>query len=159
LGPESFDVVISTEMIEHVLDWRRVLNNLKHVVRRGGTLLITTRSRGAVYHGYPYDFWRYELSDIEEMLRDFNVEALESDPYGYGVFVKATKPMNYIEADLNDIRLYSIVARRRMHSLSAPSLRVAERFLRHPVHGAILNSVRSVRRWRAGAGLGTTTAA
>jgi SAM-dependent methyltransferase len=35
-GPESFDVVIATELLEHVQDWRLVVNNMKAVLRRGG---------------------------------------------------------------------------------------------------------------------------
>jgi SAM-dependent methyltransferase len=38
-GTESFDVVISTEVLEHVKDWRCVINNIKNVVRKGGYIL------------------------------------------------------------------------------------------------------------------------
>jgi hypothetical protein len=35
-GPESFNVVISTETLEHVQNWRLVINNMKSVLKRGG---------------------------------------------------------------------------------------------------------------------------
>jgi SAM-dependent methyltransferase len=35
-GPESFDVVISTETLEHVQNWRLVINNMKSVLKCGG---------------------------------------------------------------------------------------------------------------------------
>jgi SAM-dependent methyltransferase len=43
-GPESFDVVIATGMLEHVQDWELVVNNLKSVVKRGGYILRQDRT-------------------------------------------------------------------------------------------------------------------
>jgi len=39
-GPESFDVVISTELLEHVQNWRLVVSNLKDVLKCGGYIYI-----------------------------------------------------------------------------------------------------------------------
>jgi len=35
-GSGSFDVVLSTELLEHIKDWRVVINNMKNVLKRGG---------------------------------------------------------------------------------------------------------------------------
>ena len=94
-GSESFDVVISTETLEHVRDWRLVVNNMKTVLRRGGFIYITTRSYGFPYHSYPYDYWRYEIADMIRIFKDFEIIKLVKDREAPGVFLKARKPLNY----------------------------------------------------------------
>jgi SAM-dependent methyltransferase len=117
-GPERFDVVISTELLEHVREWRSVIGGMKSVLRPGGVLLITTRSKGFGVHGYPYDYWRYEPGDMRRIFSDFELEAVESDQLRPGVFVKARKPEMHEAADLDRIALYSIVRDERVHDVS-----------------------------------------
>jgi len=116
-GPESFDVVISTAVLEHVKDWRIVINNMKSVLRKGGYIYITTVSHGFPYHGYPYDFWRYELSDIKRIFLDFEILALKRDYRIPGVFLKARKPENWAPVDLDNIALYSVLLGRRTKNI------------------------------------------
>lgn len=117
-GPQSFDVVISTELLEHVRDWREVVHGFKQVLRPGGALLITTRSKGHPYHGYPADFWRYETEDLRQIFSDFGIEALEEDPIEVGVFLKARKPYAFQENNLDAIALYSMVTKTRTRTVS-----------------------------------------
>jgi SAM-dependent methyltransferase len=112
-GRASFDVVVCTEVVEHVRDWRRVISNLKGVAAPGGIVVLTTRSRGFKYHGYPHDFWRYELDDLEAIFSDFTILALESDPLAPGVFLEARRPEPFVENDLAGHALYSVLTRRR----------------------------------------------
>jgi SAM-dependent methyltransferase len=107
-GAESFDVVICTELMEHVRDWRKALHNIKNVCSSGGVILLTTRSRGFEYHAYPYDYWRYEESDIRKMFSDCDIESIGIDRE-WGVCIKARKPELFIEKDLSGVKLYSIV--------------------------------------------------
>jgi len=153
-GPESFDVVISTEVIEHVFDWRLVINNMKAVLRRGGYIYVTTRSKGFPYHAYPYDFWRYETSDMIRIFKDFEIIRLETDWEAPGVFLKARKPINWRPIDLNNIELYSIVLGKRVRNLvnlnEAPLMRrlmfmLYESKLKHLLPSVVVHMM--TRKW------------
>lgn len=88
-GAGAFDVVLSTELLEHVENWPAVIENLKAVCKAGGTMMITTRSYGFPLHEYPGDFWRYEPSDMEQIFADGDISVLLRDRQAPGVFVKA----------------------------------------------------------------------
>jgi SAM-dependent methyltransferase len=110
-----FDVVVTTEMLEHVRDWRRAISNLKRVVAPSGLLLITTRSFGFPYHDFPGDYWRYELDDMRAVFRDFEILSLVRDPQSPGVFLKCRKPADYQEVDTSPLKLFCVVKARRSH--------------------------------------------
>jgi SAM-dependent methyltransferase len=108
-GEESFDLVVATEIVEHVVGWREAISNLKRVCRAGGVLLLSTRSRGYRFHPCPEDFWRFELDDMREILGDMVVEDLRPDrPLWPGVLLKARKPERFVEKNLAGVALYSI---------------------------------------------------
>lgn len=122
-GKESFDVVISTELLEHVRDWGKAISSIKNICKPNGIILITTRSYGFGYHGYPYDFWRYELEDMEHIFSDCEILALQSDYRDPGVFVKAKKPAKFVEKDLTGYKLYSVVVNKRVREVTDGDLR------------------------------------
>lgn len=112
-GYEAFDVLISTELLEHVRNWRSAISNMKRTLKPCGILLITTRSKGAEYHGFPYDFWRFELEDMKKIFADFDIKVLIKDPSGPGVLMKAIKREPFVEVDCSKIALYSVLVRKR----------------------------------------------
>lgn len=61
---QRFDVVISTEMLEHVHDWKKALYALIEMVKENGVLVLTTRSPGFEYHPFPEDNWRFRADDF-----------------------------------------------------------------------------------------------
>jgi SAM-dependent methyltransferase len=117
-GPDAFDVVISTELLEHARDWKKVVHNFKYVLRPEGVLVVSTRSYGVDFHRHPFDFWRYQRDDFERIFGDLRIEALELDPTDPGLFVKARKAAPFVERDLSDHRLYSILRQRRKREAS-----------------------------------------
>jgi len=149
-GPEPFDIVISMEVPEHVFNWRLVVNNMKIVLKRGGYIHVTTRSKGFPYHTYPYNFWRYEAGDMIRIFKDFEIIRLEASWEAPGVFLKAKKPINWRPADLDNIELYSIILGKRPRNLvdltEAPLVRrlmfmLCESKLKHFLPGVVVHMV------------------
>ena len=113
-GKESFDVVISTEALEHSYDWKSVISNIKNICKPNGIIIITTRSIGFAYHGFPEDHWRFQESDMREIFSDCIIEFLGRDLDWAGVFIKVRKPANFVENMVTG-GLYNIVYNKRMH--------------------------------------------
>jgi len=104
-------------MLEHVRDWRVAVSNIKNACKPNGIMLLTTQSLGSNYHAFPDDFWRYEISDMQNIFQDCKIEKLETDKVLPGVFIKATKPINFIEHDLFGYELYSVITKKKIINL------------------------------------------
>ena len=93
-GAGAFDIVISTEMLEHVVEWQPIVVQMVDVLAPGGLLLITTRSPGFPYHPYPVDTWRYTVEAMRDILATAGllIREIAADPQAPGVFAVAIKP-------------------------------------------------------------------
>lgn len=94
---DAFDVVVSTEMLEHdTRPWQSLLA-MNIAARPGGWLILTCRGfdeRGAFpLHEYPWDMYRFSVEAICELLRwaGWQVLSCERDPEVPGVFAYARK--------------------------------------------------------------------
>jgi len=142
-GKESFDIVISTELLEHVRDWKKVISNIKKVCRQNGIILLTTRSFGFPYHAYPDDFWRFELADLADIFSDCTIEKLEKDRIGPGVFIKARKPNDFVEKNFSDYELYSIIVDKRVKEIDQASFtRFQEKYRRRLIRRRLERSIK-----------------
>lgn len=61
---ETFDVVLSTQVLEHVVDPRIYLSEARRVLRPGGTLILSTHGMFQ-YHADPNDYWRWTRTGLE----------------------------------------------------------------------------------------------
>ena len=113
----SFDIVLSIEMLEHAQNWQICISNMKKVCKAGGLLVVTTRSLGYPCHGFPHDFWRFEHDDFAEIFSDFEILNLETDATEPGVFVKVRKPLQWQEKDLSNYMLYGIMTNEKSAKL------------------------------------------
>jgi SAM-dependent methyltransferase len=113
---KQFDIVVCTEVIEHVENWRNGIRNLMNITKIGGLMLLTSRSKGFGEHGFPNDYWRYELEDVQFIFQNWDVQHLSKDLFvnpnngnqdHYGFFFKGRKK-NDIIPKLDDIELYNI---------------------------------------------------
>ncbi len=112
-GPDAWDVVLSTEMLEHCRNWRAAVHNMKGVLRPGGLLLLTTRSVGFPLHEYPGDYWRFDCDDMYEMFSEFTSRTVEPDTESPGVFFRGRKTAD-AAPDLYHVHVYSVAAGRRV---------------------------------------------
>ncbi len=93
--PEKFDLILSVDVMEHILDDVQVFRNFYASMRNGGTLLISTPSdqggsdadehEGDHAHGFIDEHVRdgYNIDDIQQKLTSVGFKHIEAS-YSYG---------------------------------------------------------------------------
>jgi hypothetical protein len=90
-----------------------------------GVVVITTRSPGFPFHGYPHDYWRFTPGDFRAIFSDCDIEALEDDGTAPGVFLSAVKSGEFVPADLSEIAIHSVVTNSPARELEPMDFRSA----------------------------------
>jgi SAM-dependent methyltransferase len=69
---QSFDVVLSTQVLEHLPDPERALREAVRVLKRGGRMILTVPGVWPT-HEAPHDFWRFTRHGLMRLLADHEI--------------------------------------------------------------------------------------
>jgi len=78
VADESFDVVLCTEVLEHIPEPQRAIDEMARVLRPGGTLLLTTRFLFPI-HDAPHDYFRCTKYGLRHLLKAFEIAELREE--------------------------------------------------------------------------------
>lgn len=90
----EFGFVLSTEMLEHVQDPKKVVSELMRVLRPGGTLVLTTRF---VYplHDAPHDYWRFTKYGLRELFKEWEVVQLVAETSAFSTIAALMQRISF----------------------------------------------------------------
>jgi SAM-dependent methyltransferase len=74
---EHFEVVLSTAMLEHVLDPKKAVSEMRRVLKTGGKLILTTAFVFPTHSRE--DYWRFTEAGMRELFKDFTIEEIVPD--------------------------------------------------------------------------------
>jgi len=81
----SFDFVISDQVIEHIEDPKKAITESLRVLKKGGLAIHTTCFFNYI-HLFPIDFWRFSPDALRYLCKDFS-EIIHCDGWGNRVAI------------------------------------------------------------------------
>ncbi|GAC1316764.1 MAG: hypothetical protein NVSMB25_03090 [Thermoleophilaceae bacterium] len=75
VADDSFDALLSTQVLEHVRDPALYLSECFRVLRPGGRMLLSTHGI-FVYHPDPVDYWRWTCDGLRFAVREAGLEVV-----------------------------------------------------------------------------------
>ena len=75
---QAFDVILCTEVLEHLHTPTRAIAELHRILKPGGMLILTTRFIFPL-HDIPCDYYRYTKYGLRHLLKDFEIIELKEE--------------------------------------------------------------------------------
>lgn len=91
---DAFDVVVSTDALEHMEDWFNALVNMWGVLRDGGLLILTMAAAKKGRHNHPNDFWRWSDEEFYQVFGENEILAKFAGGPSIGAMVRKTAPLD-----------------------------------------------------------------
>ena len=79
----AFEVVLCTEVLEHLPEPQRAIDEMFRVLEPGGELLLTTRFLFPL-HDTPHDYFRFTKYGLRHLLRRFEIVELQEETTSVG---------------------------------------------------------------------------
>lgn len=77
VADDAFDVVLSTQVLEHVEDPVLYLAECRRVLKPGGRLILSTHGMH-VFHPCPFDYWRWTYMGLERLISNAGFQVLNT---------------------------------------------------------------------------------
>jgi SAM-dependent methyltransferase len=77
VGNEKFDLIICTEVLEHVNNPFSVVNELRRILKPGGIIAISTPFNFRI-HGPLPDNWRFTIHGLKVLFNEFEIVSINS---------------------------------------------------------------------------------
>ncbi len=103
----AFETVLCTELLEHVPEPQRAIDEMFRVLRPGGELILTTRFLFPI-HDAPGDYFRYTKYGLRHLLRRFEIVELREETTAVGTVAVLLQRLGMQAQTLNWMPLRAI---------------------------------------------------
>jgi len=78
----EFEFILSTEVLEHLKNPRLAISEMHRVLKKDGTLVLTTRFVYPI-HDSPNDYWRFTEYGLRELFKDWEIVELVAETQSF----------------------------------------------------------------------------
>lgn len=93
-GDEEFEAVLCTEVLEHLIDPRQAIAEVKRVLQPGGKIILTTRFVYPI-HDSPHDYFRYTRYALEMLFKEWDDVSIEEETQNFSTIAVLLQRLSY----------------------------------------------------------------